>query len=310
VKGTATGPFTVVAGSATLALKVNGVPVTLTLPAGKVFPTKRIADTFNRTAPLQGLQFKEVQNRLEIESTGIGPPASIQVIDSPLATLFGFPLKVFRGKTLVSGWTLIVDPTALYETPYRYIVFDRPLPFGPSGFAEVSYTTTAVNCRRCNGTGLEFDWRYTPKGGTGEVRDDALLLQELLKILLTEQGSNPFHPWYGTTLMERIGSKITNGQAIQSAITADVSEAFRRWQNIKRSQENVVGQFVSDDEFPFRLLGVTVTQDEVNPTIMYVRVQIQKRSGTVVDLNRGFRLPEGTATAGLFRQSINQFVRA
>lgn len=306
-KGSVKGPFTVVAGSNELRIRMeDGSISTLILPPSQRVTVDRVVDMLGRQ--IETLKFYASSGKVFLQSLGSGPLACFEVLDSPLATLLGLTLKVYRGLQQAPGWSLVEDPTQLFTSPYRYVLFDTDLKTGDS-FAEVTYTTSQQHCRRCLGSGLEFDWRYDRDGNTGEVRDDALLLQEFLKLILTVLGSNPFHRWYGTTLTERIGSKIVSGQAIQAAISADIAEAFRRWQVVKKSQEDKVGQFVSDDEFPFRLLGVSVSQDEKDPTVIYVSVRIQKRSGSPVDFTRGFKLPSGSVTAGLFRQTIGQYQR-
>lgn len=309
VRGTVPGPYSIPAGSTTLSFLLDGAsdPVVLTFPTSSQMSPQLFAEIANRQQ--SGVTCTVFRSCVHFTGRNSGPNATLQVVSTPLSDLLGISsARVGQGKSLYPGWSLVLDASELYTIPYRYVLFDAPLPFS-TNYAEVSYTTTHQNCRRCNGSGLEFDWRYDNRGNTGEVRDDALLLQEMLKIFLTEIGSNPFHPWYGTSLSSRIGSKITDGQAVQSAVAADIADAFKKWQSVKRAQETTVGQFVSDNEYPFRLLGVSSFQDTVDPTQIFVSVSIQKRSGQVVDLTRGFRLPPGSVTAGLFRQSIGKYQR-
>lgn len=297
--GSKVGPFTILPNQNTLRINLATNLITVTAPHGFGIPLKRLIQVF--TEQTKDVVFREIKGRLQITGRDM-----MQVSPSPLVDTFGFPPTLSRPMLLSPGWSLVVDPREKYAIPYRYLVFDAPFLTGDT-FGEISYTTAQQDCRRCQGTGLEFDWRYDRSGNTGEVRDDALLLQEMLKIFLTDLGSNPFHPWYGTSLQSRIGSKITDGKAVQASITADISDAFRKWQSIKRAQENDVGQFVSDHEFPNRLLGVSTKQDPLDPSAFYVTVLIQKRSGQVVDLTRGFKLPSGSVTAGLFRQSTHGY---
>ena len=158
-----------------------------------------------------------------------------------------------------SGWTLINDPNNLTQTqfPNRLIVFDAPLPSG-TDFVEINYTTVRQMCRRCGGTGVESDWRYDVDGDIITVADEDLLIQELLKDFFTTIGSNPFHTWYGTNLLDTIGKKLTTGGFVQNLIVSDIYQAFNRWQQIKQQQEQNVGQTVTDKEYPYRLLSVNL----------------------------------------------------
>lgn len=311
LKGSVRSPsFTVTGSNRILTLIVNqkDTPITFLATTGVSVLVSRIVSDLNKQS--NEVRFEVVKDRIYVRTELGSEYSTVEVVNpSPFADLVGLPRKRARGATTVPGWSLVVDPSNPFSVPYRNVVFDSTLQQS-NPYLEISYVTTVDNCRRCNGTGYEFDWRYDKKGNTGAVREDALLLQEFLKLFLTDIGSNPFHPWYGTSLQDRIGTKIVSGQATQAAIAADISEAFRRWQSIKRAQEDKIGQPVSDNEFPQRLLGVNVVQDDKNPTVVYVSVRIQKRSGDTVDFSRGFSLPSGSITAGTFRQSINRYTRA
>jgi hypothetical protein len=74
-------------------------------------------------------------------------------------------------------------------------------------------------------------------------------------------------------------------------IVSDVYEAFRRWQSVKKQQEEVVGQSVSDEEYPFRLLSVNLQQSEQDPTVIFVSATVQNRSSRPIQIERGLRTP-------------------
>ncbi len=144
--------------------------------------------------------------------------------------------------------------------------------------------------------------------------DEALLIQELQKDFFTIRGSNPFHTWYGSALLDTIGKKLTAGGFLQNLIVSDIYQAFNRWQSIKRQQEEKVGQFVSDREFPFRLLSVDLQQSTQDPTIIFVSITVQNRSSDPIQIERGLKLPQpidllgSTAQQGQIRQSLSNFV--
>jgi phage baseplate assembly protein W len=220
--------------------------------------------------------------------------------------------RVFLGLKSVPGWSIVRDPNTLDDRPSRWVVFDQPLK-GFSDYVELNYVTIREECRRCGGIGVENDWIYGRDGNTIEVRDEALLLQEILKIMFTVQGSNPFNTWYGTGLTDSIGSKLVG--MVQNLIVTEISTAFSRWQSIKKQQEEAVGQFVSDREFPFQLLNVKIEQSTQDPTVIFVSATVVSRSGSPLDISRGIRLPQptdllaATAQQGVFRQSLNNFTQ-
>jgi hypothetical protein len=125
------------------------------------------------------------------------------------------------------------------------------------------------------------------------LQDEALLLQELLKITYTVRGSNPFHPWYGTTIIERIGAKNASSGILHNAITTDIYTTFANWQKIKKAQEGPdIGQPVSDEEFPFRLIGVKLEQSQNDPTVLFLNIEVQNRSFKPFTISRGLRLSD------------------
>ena len=128
--------------------------------------------------------------------------------------------------------------------------------------------------------------------------------------MFTVQGSNIFAQWYGTNILDTVGKKLTAAGLVQSFIVSDIRDAFRRWQSIKRQQEEDVGQYVSDEEYPFLLQSVQLVPDPSDPTILFVNATIQNRSDRQIQLSRGVRLPLPTdilgssAQDGIFQQSI------
>ena len=285
----------------------------ITAPTGRDITTQGLADSLNQS--IQGAIFSVTRSgRLRLQTAQVGKGAELVFrTGSTLTTTLGLPVERFyRGQQTVPGWSIIHDPTSIQDRPHRLILFDETLHSG-SDFVEINYATIRQECRRCNGLGIENDWRYGRKGDTVEVRDEALLIQELLKITYTIQGTNTFHRWYGTNLLSVIARKIADRGLLQSFVVRDIHEAFRRWQGIKKQQEEEVGQYVSDEEFPYRLLSVTLQQSDKDPTIMFVNAEVQNRSAKPLYIERGVRVPEpidllgSTAQQGVYRQSLSNF---
>jgi hypothetical protein len=317
VTGTHNGPFTIAKGvNDTLVLKVNqGPPVIVTVPPGTSMSASRVAGFLNFGLVGIGVQFNVVNGlQVQMQSAMTGYASTIWVCPPttntsdpsyPGSTIAGtlgvLDTHLYRGVNVCPGWALVLDPNSIPALPYRMIVFDQPLR-SSGDFVEISYNTQRQMCRRCGGTGVENDWRYGYTGETGNVVDEALLLQEIEKIMFTVRGTNPFHAWYGTTLTESVGKKLTMGNFVQNLILSDVSSAFSRWQDIKTQQQNIVGQSVTDKEFPFRLLSMNLQQSTQDPTVVYVTLTIQNRSNQPIQIARGLKLPQPLDLLGSTQQ--------
>lgn len=309
VVGTREGPFNITASNRTFSVQVNeDPPQTISLPLSTQLSVSRLAAVL--TASIAGLTFFAERNRIGIYTSLLGRDATFKILpSSTLAATLGLTVnRIYRGKNTFPGWTLVSDPSTLSDRPRRLIYFDEPLA-ASSNFVEINYTTVREECRRCGGTGVENDWRYGPDGKVTLLSDEALLIQELLKITYSVRGSNPFHPWYGTSLIERIGAKNASNGVLQNAITSDIYTTFSRWQSIKKTQEEKV-QAVSDEEFPYRLVGVRLEQSQSDPTVLFVNVDVTNRSLKPFTVSRGIRLPEpvnllsDSLSEGVYRKSL------
>lgn len=313
VRGLKRGPYSIQASNNKLALSVCGEAIQeVTLPSVSRIAADKLSDMLNKS--VKGVTFYAVNDYLGFRSNLLGRDATIFISD---ATTLGPTLGIhtnreYRGVMAAPGWTLIRDRYTLDDRPARLIIFDEPLKAGIN-HVELDYATVKQECRRCGGVGFENDWRYSRDGNVVTVQEEALFIQEGLKIFYTAQGSNPFHPWYGTQLFDRISTKIASTGLVQTLITSDIQQAFRRWQNLKMQQETIVGQFVSDREYPFRLSSINVQQSQYDPTVLFLDIRAETRSGQPVVLERGVQLPAssaligGPAVPGAIRQSLSDY---
>lgn len=317
VLGSREGPFTITPGvNDTLRLRVNSeAEQTVVIPGGVKIPPDRIVRQLSLA--FQGVRFYVENRRIGMYTDRQGSDATLFVTGtSTLAPVLGIPKpRNWRGKTIVPGWSLVNDPNTLLDRPTKLIIFDEPLR-GLSDYVEVNYVTLQQECRRCGGTGVESDWIYGVTGEVIQVVDEALLIQEIQKLMYTSKGSNSFHLWYGTSILDSIGKKVTSGGLLQNTLVSDIYAAFGRWQSIKKQQEDNVGQEVSDREYPFRLLAVNLQQSQQDPSVLFISITIQNRSSEPIQIERGIRLPQpvdlmgSTQAQGIFRESLSKYTLA
>ena len=309
------GPYTIITGkNDTFVYRVGtGFAQTVVVGASLYMTPQHLCALLN--PQVTGIYFSVVGNQVQVRTSGQGLSAAFFIYGtSTLASYLGIVTNhEYRGRQVVPGWTLVTDPlNSLTVPPSRLIYFDQPLR-SIGDFVELNYTTIRNECRRCGGTGIENDWRYGRTGEVYQVVDSDLLLQEIQKIFWTIIKSNPFHSWYGTHLMELVGKKLAAGNVVQNMLVQDIYTAFQRWQTIKNQQQQKLGQYVSDAEYPFRLLNVEVQQSTQDPTVIFINMTIQNRSLKQIDITRGIRIPQPTDLLGSTQQqalllaSLNNF---
>jgi phage baseplate assembly protein W len=115
------------------------------------------------------------------------------------------------------------------------------------------------------------------------VQDSAKLIQDILKILLTAAGSNPLQSWYGSFLSRTIIGNPNNdpGMLIQIA-KSQIETALTNLQNLQKLQLQSF-QRMSADEQLSAILGISVTQSQVNPTLFMIKIKVMTAGLRSVD---------------------------
>lgn len=206
-----------------------------------------------------------------------------------------------RGKMVYPPWQIIkredqlINPRLRGSERFvseRYPRFTQPVRTNPT--FKMTYTARPDRCPRCQGTFVENDWRFDPQGDPLLIENEDLLYQAALKMLLTERGSNPYHPRYGSKLLSRIGTKVVGATA--TLISEDVRSALSRMQKLQGAQAKY--QKVSLRERLYNILSVTTSPHQTDPTAYLVDVVISNGSGQPVQLAVVFSVPGAVALAG------------
>jgi hypothetical protein len=159
---------------------------------------------------------------------------------------------------------------------------------------KVTYTVPVQRCLRCRASFVENDYRFTGSGQGIFVNNEDLLYQASLKLLLTDRGSNAYHPWYGTNIRSRVGHKAIG--AVSTLISEDVRRALARMQELQREQAKYQG--VSFQERLYSVLQVHVRPHIEDPTTFLIDVVVQNSSSTPINLNIVYTVPEVVALMG------------
>lgn len=110
-------------------------------------------------------------------------------------------------------------------------------------------------------------------GDLEKVTGAEKLVQDVLKIALTNVGSNTLNPWYGSYISRSlIGSSLDNSIVIMVA----QSQIENCLDSLKKLQEIqlTTGQSISADEQISSIIGVTVDRNKYDPRMYNVLISI------------------------------------
>lgn len=202
-------------------------------------------------------------------------------------------LEVFASDNLISKtkYTIIYDPETLTVQQPRMIYLKDKWK-SVEDYFEVTYVTLKGFCPKCIGLGQLDDINYDIKGDLLKVRNEKLLLQNLEKFTVTEIGSNPFHSFIGTSLINLLGQRISDTSFIATKITQEINttlEVLKSLQDQYRFAERVV----TKGELLDKVEDIKVRFDEDDPTIIRTDVTVRAKSGQSVDFTQYMQLPIG-----------------
>lgn len=303
--GGAPGPF-VVRLCADL-VGVDGNLLVLTTSAGTVEVRLPVGERVTSTAVEHAIRatafdFVQVGTRngaiVLADTNAVGPESFVRVSGQGAAAL-GFTAQTgSRGTQVYPAWQLASRPDVFPSisgvkapVPARYPKFVRPVKNNPT--FKVTYAAPPEQCPRCQATYVENDMRFDPQGELVLIDNENLLYQACMKALLTRKGSNEYHPAYGSTIMDRVGTKFLG--ATTMLLQEDVRAALLRVQKVQNEQAKY--QPVTAKERFYTLKNVQVTPGD-DPTTALVQVTVMNAALEPVNLSIVFSVPGAVALAG------------
>lgn len=275
--------------------------VSVRLPEGARLSLEAIV-RFLRSSPVATLVDVEGSDgRLSLEERNrVGKESFISVSGRGADSLGFQAQKGARGATVYPGWDVVsredVNPTTnpfgVLAVPARYPAFREPIRGNPS--IKVTYAAMPERCPRCGATYVENDYRFDPSGDVLTIENEDLLYQACLKAILTVQGSNPFHPTYGSKVSTRVGAKAVGASA--ALLKEDVQNALRQVQNLQQGQRRY--QLVKDRELLRTVQSVDVRASAEDPTVFFIDVTVITGSNRPVRISTVFSVPGAVALAG------------
>lgn len=109
------------------------------------------------------------------------------------------------------------------------------------------------------------------------VTNTEKLIQDILKICLTNAGSDPMNPWYGSFI-----SRTLIGSVLDTTITVQVAQTQLQnaLENLKSLQAAQVKSFqkVSPAEQISAILNISIVRNAVDPRIFTVQIKVLSKA--------------------------------
>lgn len=118
-------------------------------------------------------------------------------------------------------WKIVYgNPSALYRTTINGQDITLPGETSPGVYGNsiiifrydnrfdwiVDYNAELSSCPKCFGTSITNDIYVTPRGKLAIVLGTDKLVQSVSKSILSDRGTNPYFPWYGTVIKDLIAN--------------------------------------------------------------------------------------------------------
>ena len=301
-------PYLVTPGLSDLTIRTQARTLSLTLPTGYL-PVSQLVTLINAAVANPNerpyLVASAVNGVLVLsENLAFGATSQVRVSGNAKDGL-GFTDQVGAvGQVVLPPFNLFSlsyqGADGIFQDGY-FVKFDRPVRGNP--YFSITYTVFWNQCMRCRGTEVENDFRFGDQGIPLQVRNENLLYQSCLKILLTELKSNIYYPWYGTNLMSLIGSK--SNPATANNIQQSIREALRNLQAQQAQQSKY--QQISPKERLYSVDNVGVRQAPEDPTVYLADVVVRNYSFEPISVSIVYTAPGAYALPGTNRLSLGNF---
>jgi hypothetical protein len=108
-------------------------------------------------------------------------------------------------------------------------------------------------------------------GALQTVQDSEKLIQDILKICLTDVGSNPLHPSYGSFLSRSVVGNAAQTNVIVQIAQAQLNTCLTNLQQLQQLQLKSF-QKVSADEQLAAITGISVLRSTYDPRLFNVKI--------------------------------------
>jgi len=289
-------PFRIYADAGDLRVQLAGLTYDFSFKAGQN-SLSEILEVLDSAQYLEATATNTGQITLR-DMSAEGPGSRILISGGAAAQLGLDKQRGASGRELCPPWTVSTSRQGL--SPRPTLLYPPKM---TNARWEVTYTMDPNACRRCMASRVENDLRFRASNGEPSlIGDENLLYQTVMKALLTDRGSNPYHVWYGTRIAAMVGKKGSSGAAgaVKSEIDARIKELIAV-QNTQAKYQNM-----SLKERINKVLSLEVLPHKDDPTTLLVKMAVENQSRKAVRISMVFATPGTVGTVMRDGRVINR----
>lgn len=126
-----------------------------------------------------------------------------------------------------------------------------------------------------------MDLQISSTGDLRKVENADKLIQDILKIVYTPLGGNPFFPWYGSPISDTLIGSPLSFQFLESLATTQLRTSLERLQQLQTAQAKMK-QKVTASEMLAAIQEVKIARNQTDPRYFKVTIRVLNKAFTSV----------------------------
>lgn len=113
------------------------------------------------------------------------------------------------------------------------------------------------------------------------VENSEKLIQDVLKMLMTPLGTNPWWPWFGSPLAGSMIGSPFDSNFIQSMAENQIRSSLETMQSLQKEQ--ATKQIVTPSELLAAIKSVNVVRNQIDPTFFQISLSLLTKNLTIAN---------------------------
>lgn len=125
------------------------------------------------------------------------------------------------------------------------------------------------------------DLSISTTGDVDIVQNTDKLVQDILKIILTPQGSNRFYKWYGSKITSNVIGEVLGPYYTKVELTRAIEESLNNLMKLQQTQ--AIYQTTSPAETIYSIDYIDISKDQDDPRLYNILVSVLTQKMTALE---------------------------